>query len=346
MEVKLTSKNIWVVITGLVRKHNYFMHSLNTLLDARKKGLVDGIIFSTWDGEVDNYSGLRNFLKSNNIILSEIRSLESPTADLSHNIERQKVLLYWGVCCAPTGSYIFKTRPDQVVTINEKFHGLLEYLHVLDMSVADVDKGILQSKIWCGRLAPNIPFWFDDRYFFTSREVAIGMTTMTSDIRLIGHPNNFIAEINWYQPLFAKTTIWANAVMRVNWLTIAQRGPESSEAYKAMLRSSNFYWLSIAVYDNVARRFIEVGFPGFNLDDYEFLGPDANRAAELPIQFNRVIDFIPECQMNVAFDDAQSLCNDLVNGPINDPALWRNAIESLVLRAPQLRNEVVRQKIS
>lgn len=335
------SKKIWVVITGLIRKPDYFVPTLETLVRARELGLIQGIVFSTWVGEVDAY-GLRQALMDMGVVLVESPPLQSATADLAHNIERQKLLFYWGLTFVPPEAHVFKTRPDQVITINEKFLNFLSHLHSMDLSVAERDRDILPARVWCGRFAPNTPFWYDDRYFFTTHEVAMRMTAMSTDLRLLAHPKNNIAEANWYQPLFSRTTFWANAMMRVNWHYVTFiLAPETFETYKGELQRTDFFWLVMALYEQVTDRFILSGYTGFDLADYDYLGADRRRKAEVPMQYGgRFIDFFPNYPDHPKFQYARGLCEDLRGGAINDPALWRKAISDLIAHSPHLSENI------
>lgn len=327
-------KRIWVVITGQVRKIRQFLLSLENLVLARDGGLIEGIVFSTWESEVDGYSGLRAALKSSGVILMESRPLKSVMAANAGNIERQKFLLYWGLSCVPTGAYVFKTRPDQVITTNRKFHDLLSYLNALDFSTQGENKKILPAKIWAGRLAIDVPFWVDDRYFFSTREVCLRLTQIVSDVRVMAQSQNDIAEVNWYYAAFSGHCYWALAVMHLNWLAQNNQSLEKNKEYRGLIKTTGFFWLAMLVYDKLVQEFFYVGYNGFNLSDYEFLGVDPLRAFEIPDVFGRVLDYYPEHQDNRYCALFRNFTQNLFSEELNNPELWRQQADDFRRHLP------------
>jgi hypothetical protein len=99
----------WVVICGLVRDRQLFNTKLEQLYQWRKEGLISGIVYSTWIGEIDNYEGLRQYLKDSQVVTVETKE---PDLILRGHILHQMKVLYYGLQACPEDVYILKMRPD------------------------------------------------------------------------------------------------------------------------------------------------------------------------------------------------------------------------------------------
>ncbi|MFK7851858.1 MAG: hypothetical protein AB8D78_12860, partial [Akkermansiaceae bacterium] len=55
---------IWVVITGNVRSGKEFRRIFQQADALRQQGLIDGILFSTWQDDLDSAPGLESTLKA------------------------------------------------------------------------------------------------------------------------------------------------------------------------------------------------------------------------------------------------------------------------------------------
>jgi hypothetical protein len=103
----------WVVIAGLVRDETVFARQLEVLVDWRKQQLVEGVVYSTWTGELAKYPAIANLLSNQDIPVVEIAE---PTLWLEGHILHQMTSLHYGLQLVPDGTFVFRTRPDMRLT--------------------------------------------------------------------------------------------------------------------------------------------------------------------------------------------------------------------------------------
>lgn len=102
---------ISVVICGLVRSQEKLLTKLQNYFDWRDQGRVDEIIYSTWIGEIDNYSGLRKILETKNVKVIEV---EEPRLVLKGGHQLHQMLaFYYGLSALKNqDQFVLKTRVD------------------------------------------------------------------------------------------------------------------------------------------------------------------------------------------------------------------------------------------
>ncbi|CAO3424163.1 hypothetical protein [Azospirillum doebereinerae] len=99
----------WVVVTGLVRDGDRFDRKLRTLLQWRQDGIVDGIVMSTWIGEMDRYPETLRIIQEQGIVLVET---EEPLINLAGHVLHQMKALHYGLLACPENAHILRLRPD------------------------------------------------------------------------------------------------------------------------------------------------------------------------------------------------------------------------------------------
>ncbi len=105
-------KPIWAAVLGAFRQEFELLTTLSYLVDLQSKGNLDGIVISTWYGEVDRVKGLREKLKNLGIALVESKPLlcESPYANL--NYLRQSTQMKAALALLPHDALVLKSRTD------------------------------------------------------------------------------------------------------------------------------------------------------------------------------------------------------------------------------------------
>lgn len=98
-----------ILFCGLVRNCNGFINKIKVSHALKKEGVVDGIIFSTWKGEVEKYSGLVKFLDEMDVVIVE---LDEPNLRLPGHIIHQMKTLFFGLDLMSEESLVLKLRPD------------------------------------------------------------------------------------------------------------------------------------------------------------------------------------------------------------------------------------------
>ncbi|MGJ3244365.1 MAG: tetratricopeptide repeat protein [Opitutales bacterium] len=100
----------WLVCTGALRDIIDFRNALAHFIALRAEGTVRSIILSTWRGEVDRHTGLRDKLKEIGITVIEA---EEPWDPGPNNFWRQKLALFNGLRAVPAGALVLKARTDK-----------------------------------------------------------------------------------------------------------------------------------------------------------------------------------------------------------------------------------------
>ncbi|MBX4196756.1 hypothetical protein KW805_04175 [Candidatus Pacearchaeota archaeon] len=160
-----SNKPIDVVFCGAIRLPDRFKESIKSLLKLKKEGIVGQIIFSTWDYEIKNYPGMRDFLKNSKVILVEGKEPENPGLGYIWN---QMKSLDSGLKRARSNSFVLKTRPD--VFIRPSF--IKKLATSKDLSITSpLPKGnVFKYKVWVPWYEPTTPFYMEDICFFGHRD--------------------------------------------------------------------------------------------------------------------------------------------------------------------------------
>ncbi|MDR2420210.1 MAG: hypothetical protein LBD40_02785 [Puniceicoccales bacterium] len=100
----------WAVMCGSLRSIIEFKLSLARLCDMRGRGMLEGIVFSTWKGEVDAFPGLRKTLTGLDICVVEsvCPTKEQVGQRETYSIVVQKEQLFRGCLCVPEDVFILK----------------------------------------------------------------------------------------------------------------------------------------------------------------------------------------------------------------------------------------------
>ncbi|MDJ0556473.1 MAG: hypothetical protein QNJ68_18935 [Microcoleaceae cyanobacterium MO_207.B10] len=156
----------WVVICGLVRDRQLFNTKLEKLCQWQNEGLISGIVYSTWIGEIDKYEGLRQQLEIAGVKTVEI---QEPNLRLPGHLLHQMKTIYYGLEACPENSYVLKIRPD-LCSLGRNLIPILS---------GEVDLKVDNSEGW-----PNIfrerlvimggfvtaPFYINDILFYGSKQ--------------------------------------------------------------------------------------------------------------------------------------------------------------------------------
>ncbi len=109
----IMGKKVWAVVCGAIRQEFELYIILSMLCDYRAEGLLDGIVISTWKGEIDNFPDLRAKLKTLNIDAVELNQLDERLGNFMHiNYARQAFQLKSGLDFIPDDVFVLKCRTD------------------------------------------------------------------------------------------------------------------------------------------------------------------------------------------------------------------------------------------
>lgn len=166
-------RRVWALITGQIRSELYFRVLLIKLCDLRARGIVEEVVYSTWDDEIDKYPGLREQLKELAILLVETpipdSKIESKFNQMSY--EYQRTSLYKGISSIPMDCFVIKLRTDLNIYVGEMFKFLSEERDGEKLTVKEFGKfpHMYDRKIAMQVFNTNHLMFCNDRFFMGTR---------------------------------------------------------------------------------------------------------------------------------------------------------------------------------
>ena len=152
-----------IVFCGLVREKDLFKKSIEDMVLLRKEGLIDNIILSTWEGEIEKSPEIIPFLEKN-----KVRVLKTPELkDKGNgNIWCQMKSLEEGLKVIGPDKFVLKTRTDIFININ-----FLRKLFSLKKELLKIRKNIpkgniFKYRVWAPWFELTRPFFMGDECFF------------------------------------------------------------------------------------------------------------------------------------------------------------------------------------
>ncbi|MDR0412118.1 MAG: hypothetical protein LBH75_09150 [Treponema sp.] len=116
----------WVVVCGALRARFEFYIILSKLVELRTKGVFEGIVLSTWHGEIEECeAGLREKLNKLNIVLVE-QKCPNEYDNINPNFMRQAVQFSAALDVLPPDVFVLKARTDMVASHLNKFISLID----------------------------------------------------------------------------------------------------------------------------------------------------------------------------------------------------------------------------
>ncbi len=156
-------KKVDVIFTGLVRAPEKFKKSIADMVKLRKEGLINKIIFSTWDYEAEKNSEIISFLGKNNVIVIATKEPEDRGIG---NIWCQMKSLDVGLSKIDEDRFVLKNRTD--IYINPNF---LRELFNKKESLLKINRNlpngnIFKYKVWVHYYELKTPFHMGEECFF------------------------------------------------------------------------------------------------------------------------------------------------------------------------------------
>lgn len=106
-------KKVWAIVCGAIRQEFELYTTLAMLCDYRANGLIEGIVLSTWKGEIENVEGLRKKLEFLDIYVIELNPLDDKLNQyLDMRYLRQAYQLKAGLDFIPNDVFVLKCRTD------------------------------------------------------------------------------------------------------------------------------------------------------------------------------------------------------------------------------------------
>lgn len=161
----------WALVTGAVRSELYLRIIMIKLCDMRAKGKLEGIVLSTWEGEIDGFSGLKEDLKKCGIIVIETPYIDEKIERRFNQLAytRQNITIEKGLAVIPNHCFVLRLRTDYLNGINE----FLRYIYC-DEFRTDVGhyggfKPIYNHRIVLTNYNARHILFANDRFFYGSK---------------------------------------------------------------------------------------------------------------------------------------------------------------------------------
>jgi hypothetical protein len=188
----------WVVIAGLVRDEAIFARQLDVLVDWRKQQLVEGIVYSTWIGELEKYPNIAGFLTDHDISVVEIAE---PTLRLEGHILHQMTSLHYGLQLVPDGTYVFRSRPDMRLT--QEMQDFLKNEPSLALGPPHDWPEIFEERLVVLACSLLTPFYINDMIFYGRKHDVEKLVSFDVASEVIYA--NMAAEQFFFAPTFYRT---------------------------------------------------------------------------------------------------------------------------------------------
>jgi hypothetical protein len=152
----------WAVLTGPIRRPDEFHNIAHWLMDARARGLLDGVVFSTWTGELAAHPRLRDDLARAGVVCVEGRQ---PRLRLKWNTPQQMLALHNGLARCPDDAWVLRCRTDEFYF---PFHATfaIDLCSFPEHLALDGEPGLLDRRIAVPNASLLAPFHYQDLTFF------------------------------------------------------------------------------------------------------------------------------------------------------------------------------------
>lgn len=129
----MENRHNWALVTGAIRNDFYLSTILIKLCEMRNRGSLDGIVLSTWEGDIDKFPRLRDNLHKIGVEIVESKEINTSAAALYDQIayERQWTTLNAGLKIIPDDCFVLKLRTDFV-------NGISPFLRLVEDGNADL----------------------------------------------------------------------------------------------------------------------------------------------------------------------------------------------------------------
>jgi len=119
---------VWAAVCGAVRDELDVRLILDYLLRCRQAGTIQGIVFSTWEGELEKEPGVAQLLADNGVTVVKTRPIDRVVGDIKTNAVnywRQATQLQRALDVIPADAIVLKTRTDRAMPVTRKLIEML-----------------------------------------------------------------------------------------------------------------------------------------------------------------------------------------------------------------------------
>lgn len=161
----------WVVITGIIREPEVVNHLFDFLSDLKKRNIIEQVVFSTWNDELDHYPSIEKKVLDNEFLIVEATP---PAVMCMGSFLHQAEALRNGLQLCPSDAFIFKMRTDKCEPalgfVEENIVTFLEqrnYIFPLPQQdfALNYKIGIHSASAFSSNERPVLFWWLDFFYF-------------------------------------------------------------------------------------------------------------------------------------------------------------------------------------
>lgn len=322
-----------VIITGQIRSAETFNKSIVELISLKKEGVVDKIILSTWEGELDKLDS--NSIKKVNDNMIVITP--KPPSIQSSSIFYQMKSFHCGLDeVVEHSSFIFKTRPDLVI----KQEHIKEIIKLNNTITCKSSPFI--NKVWVPWFEITKPFYLADECFYCSYTDAHKLYNYNTIYDNYYDIDAGISHIRrFYEPFIALYPEFANYFKHFG---ISGHGTDSRFPIFNLMKKSNAYLYSISTYYKILDENFNIGISEYGYIDFREWNQKYNQT-EITNLINSVTakgSFDPKKGHNYAYtsNDVIRLRESMaVTEPLNEK-LYSDGDKVIKLKAHMLKNAI------
>lgn len=268
------------IVTGRVRDEARALDVLGSLAGMRATGLVDSIIVSTWQGELERAPELLRFILREDIIV-----IQAPEQRASIQESHQKIPLLAALNFVDERSYVTRHRFDRVHP-NEVFAGHMAHVKRTPPQATTRSGGPLKHRVTVNSALVDVPFFFSDLIFSGFRDDICALAEINAHAELLRWPG-VNAEMTFFATPFYR---WYPEVgdYLSTYPGLCYGYDDLTRALKDAQRNSEFFVQMFALYVHLAVTCFQIGYRAnqpqrpvgpVNLDELIFSG---NKSSDFP----------------------------------------------------------------
>lgn len=265
---------VYVLLIGQVRNPKYLPLTLHTLEKAKSAGLITDYIISTWIGEIDQYTGMRNVVDSMSGLLVE--TTENKSLHQIDILPYNKTFLnrggwflvpmvYNALQHTPEECFVYFTRLDLAFLTSDDFIRQMESIHQMDFDHNDPECP-LKKKIWVGGFHEWVPFWHHDRNVFGHRHDIEQIYHSSTYHDTVVHGHGCFPEIRYFSNAWIRKNPIIRDLLRFDWYRMIQYPQDVLNPVWGELYSHYCFSIMRASYYEILRKYY-YGFVQFCLDE-------------------------------------------------------------------------------
>lgn len=141
-------RSVWAVVCGTIRDQVDFSLIMDYLLKRRQEGVIQGIVLSTWEKELDPFPLLREKLAKNRVAVVVSHPNDDLVADMqsnSVNYWRQATQIQAALDIIPPEAIVLKTRTDRALPTTRRLIEMLDESDPLPLVTAQAEQRGMQA---------------------------------------------------------------------------------------------------------------------------------------------------------------------------------------------------------